>query len=113
MAANLPNISHMLLGETSTREAQRVITGTAQGRGWSLPLDLVTARALPPLLTKESGSGERVVRLRAARDVTVKEAALYCHALGLESFNYRRWESGRGRKDASSIEGLTEREFTW
>lgn len=116
-AESLPNISHLLLGETATREAQRVIAGTAQGRGWSLPLDLATARALPPLLREESSEGSArsagVVRIRAARDVSVKEAALYCHARGIESFNYRRWESGKGKKgamEASSIEGLTERE---
>ncbi|BEJ11767.1 hypothetical protein CspHIS471_0202270 [Cutaneotrichosporon sp. HIS471] len=42
------------------------------------------------------------MRLRGARELSVKEAALYCHARELETFNYRQW----GRK---SIEGLTER----
>ncbi len=103
VAASLPNISHLILGETATREAQRVISGTAQGRGWSLPLDLATLGCIP-LLTEER---REVMRLRGVREVSVKEAALYCHARGLETFNFRLW--GRGRKEGS-IEGLTERE---
>jgi cytoplasmic tRNA 2-thiolation protein 2 len=103
VAASLPNISHLILGETATREAQRVIAGTAQGRGWSLPLDLATLGSIP-LLTEEPRD---VMRLRGVREVSVKEAALYCHARGLETFNFRLW--GRGRKEGS-IEGLTERE---
>ncbi|CAK9783130.1 hypothetical protein CC85DRAFT_40044 [Cutaneotrichosporon oleaginosum] len=89
VAAALP-VSHLLLGETATREAQRVIAGTAQGRGWSLPLDLVTL------------SSQSVARLRGARELSAKEAALYCHARGLESFS---WRARRG----GGIEALTER----
>ncbi|BEI81063.1 hypothetical protein CcaverHIS002_0202230 [Cutaneotrichosporon cavernicola] len=106
VASALP-VSHLILGETATREAQRVITGTAQGRGFSLPLDLVTlsSRALGEVgASGEVGAlgASGVMRLRGARELSVKEAALYCHAKGLETFNYRQW----GRK---SIEGLTER----
>lgn len=48
-----------------------------------------------------------MLRLRAMREVSAKEAAVYCFARGIETFNWRVW--GRGRKEGS-IEALTERE---
>ncbi|GMK56483.1 hypothetical protein CspeluHIS016_0303230 [Cutaneotrichosporon spelunceum] len=125
VAASL-RVSHLVLGETATREAQRVVAGTAHGRGFSLPLDLVTLSpgfSVPPpssvletLSTASAASGapvgeaggggaqgHRVSRLRGARELTVKEAALYCHARGLQTFNFREGSERR------SVEGLTER----
>jgi cytoplasmic tRNA 2-thiolation protein 2 len=116
----MPGIAHLLVGETSTREAQRVISGTASGRGWSLPLELARARTLP----SASGSDAEgvplpagVVRIKAIKELSLKEAALWCHARGLETANERRWDStvGGARRDArgkgtiASIEALTER----
>jgi cytoplasmic tRNA 2-thiolation protein 2 len=88
--------SHILLGETSTREAQRIIAGTALGRGWALPLEL------SPLLDRGAA------RLKPMKEITVKEAAVYCHLEGVRTVNERRWATGRGK--APSLEALTERE---
>ncbi|ORY24687.1 hypothetical protein BCR39DRAFT_317561 [Naematelia encephala] len=105
-AATLPNISHLLLGETATRQAQRVISGTALGRGWALPLDLAA---------KRSTSGD-VVQLKPMRDIGSKETAILCRLRELASWNERRWflgpegkEKGKGGSGTRSIEGLTER----
>ncbi|OCF31919.1 hypothetical protein I317_00752 [Kwoniella heveanensis CBS 569] len=107
-AQTLPNITHLLLGETSTRQASRLIAGTALGKGWSLPLELNTVHRLD----------ERLTRLKPMKDVTTKEAAIYCHLRGLSGWtrNERRWELAgpKGKRDArgkgavSSLEQLTE-----
>jgi len=112
VAETLPNIGTLLVGETSTREAQRVISGTASGRGWSLPLELAVSRALP---TKN-----KVVRIKAMKELSLKEAAFWCHGRHVPTFNERRWDStvggtrrdARGKGTIASIEALTEREFT-
>lgn len=102
VAGALP-VSHMLLGDTSTRDAARVIASTARGAGWSLPLDLKASRALP----------NDVVRIKAMREASAKEAALWCHGRGLPASAERRWDAGgksaRG-KEVASLEALTERE---
>jgi len=107
-AQTLPNISHLLLGETSTRQAQRIISGTALGRGWTLPLELKGAVPLP------NTGGEEILRISPMKEVSVKEAAILCHIRGLESWNWREWDKlGESKTKASgnlSIEGLTERE---
>lgn len=110
VALSLPNIQHLLTGETSTREAQRVISGTASGRGWALPLELARQRDLP------SSSGEAVVLIKAMKEVSLKEAAFWAHGHRLSTMNERRWDStvGGSRRDArgkgtiASIEALTE-----
>ncbi|KAL7422824.1 Cytoplasmic tRNA 2-thiolation protein 2 [Cryptotrichosporon argae] len=131
-AAALPNITHVLLGETATREAQRVVAGTASGRGWALPLELAVARSVsvnagrptPTHTPDDDGQPQparspiTVTRLRPMKDVTVKEAAYYCHLRGIQTVNQRRWDSagagaGAGplrnaRGKAGSIEALTE-----
>lgn len=102
VAGALP-VQHLLSGETSTSDAARVIAGTARGAGWSLPLDLQTARELP----------NGVVRIRGMKDANVKEAALWCHARGLATSAERRWDAGGKSapgKEVSSLEALTERE---
>lgn len=111
VAHALPNISHLLVGETSTREAQRVIAGTATGRGWALPLELATSAPLPR-------AGRTVTRIKAMKNVSLKEAAIWCHGRRVETYNERRWDGtgGGARRDArgkgatASIEALTERE---
>ncbi|WVF70665.1 hypothetical protein IAT40_005458 [Kwoniella sp. CBS 6097] len=107
-AQTLPNITHLLLGETSTRQASRLIAGTALGKGWSLPLELNTIHKLD----------ERLTRLKPMKDMTTKEAAIYCHLRGLSGWtrNERRWEAAgpKGKRDArgkgavASLEQLTE-----
>ena len=103
-ARRLPNISHLLLGETSTRQAQRIISGTALGRGWSIPLELATDLKL-----------EGVTRLQPMKDLTVKDATFFCWLHGAETRNHRSWSVRGGSSDprgkgATSLEGLTERE---
>lgn len=96
----------MVLGETTTREAARVISGTAAGRGWALPLELAGARS--------SGS---YVRLKPMKDIALKDAALWCHGRGLATFNERRWDNTvpgskrDGKGNVASIEALTESEL--
>lgn len=107
----LPNISHVLIGETSTRQAERIISATASGRGWALPLELAT--------TLELDNG--VKRISPMKDLSYKEAAFSCRIRRLETRNYRGWDrtkvgagsdkrEARGKGGAMSIEGLTERE---
>jgi cytoplasmic tRNA 2-thiolation protein 2 len=108
-ARTLPNVSHMLIGETSTREAQRVISGAAAGRGWSVPLELQPAL----LLMNED---EKVFRLKPMKELAVKEVAIYCHLKGIRTTNERRWAGDRdvakGKGKAPSLEMLTERMYT-
>lgn len=109
LAASQPGISHLLLGETSTREAQRVISGTAAGRGWALPLELSLAAPV--------AAESKVIRIKPMKDIALKEAAIYCHLQRLPTVNSRQWADGRssgvgigGRvKGAMSLEMLTER----
>jgi cytoplasmic tRNA 2-thiolation protein 2 len=109
VAETLHNVAHLLVGETSTREAQRVISGTASGRGWSLPLELARSRTLP----------NKVLRIKAMKELSLKEAAFWCHGRRIETFNQRRWDStvggtrrdARGKGTIASIEALTERGF--
>ncbi|KAL1405126.1 Cytoplasmic tRNA 2-thiolation protein 2 [Vanrija albida] len=110
VAQALPNITHLLIGETSTREAQRVIAGTATGRGWALPVELAAAAPLPR-------AGRTIMRIKAMKNVSLKEAAIWCHGRGVQTYNERRWDGtgGGARRDArgkgatASIEALTER----
>ncbi|WVR05630.1 hypothetical protein IAU60_002652 [Kwoniella sp. DSM 27419] len=107
-ARTLPRISHLLLGETSTRQAQRLIAGTALGRGWSLPLELACRRK----------TTEDITSLKPMKDMTTKEAAVYCHLKGFGTWtrNERRWDNAgpKGKRDArgkggtGSLESLTE-----
>lgn len=120
-ATTLPNVGVLLEGETSTRQAERVIGATAGGRGWALPLELATRLPLTTSASSSDPSVEattRVVRIKPMKDITVKEAAIYCRTSGLESVNERKWDGtvGEPRRDArgkgafASIEALTERE---
>jgi cytoplasmic tRNA 2-thiolation protein 2 len=55
-----------------------------------------------------------ITRLKPMKDVTLKEAALYCHLRGLPTVNHRKWtsEAGGGSdargKGVHTIESLTE-----
>lgn len=117
LAANtLPNISHLLLGETSSRQAERIISGTALGRGWALPLELAAAYKLPSIDQEES----QVTQLKPLKDVTIREAAIWCHLAKLPTVNSRGWggikgkddgkRDARGKGGVASLEMLTERE---
>lgn len=98
-----PTISHILVGETSTRESERVISGTALGRGWSLPLELSPAMAL------RGPQGRTLQRIKPMKGVTVREAAVYCHLNGIKTLNARFWAPPRNAaKAAASLESLTE-----
>ncbi|WVQ71062.1 hypothetical protein IAR50_000587 [Cryptococcus sp. DSM 104548] len=115
VAHALPNISHVLLGETSTRQAQRLIAGTALGRGWQLPLELSAVRPEPPVSGTDAPG---FVWLKPLKDLTTKEAAVYCHIKGLSQWtrNDRKWEvagpvgkrDARGKGGVASLEMLTE-----
>lgn len=116
LAANtLPNVAHLLLGETSSRQAERIISGTAQGRGWALPLELAAAYKLPSLDQEQS----RVTQLKPLKDVTIREAAIWCHLSRIPTINSRGWGSVKGKDDGkrdargkggvASLEMLTER----
>ncbi|WWC88104.1 uncharacterized protein L201_003008 [Kwoniella dendrophila CBS 6074] len=105
----IPNISHILLGETSTRQAQRLISGTALGKGYTLPLDLS--------ITHKQSNG--ITKLKPMKDITTKEVAIYTHLKGLNKDlvrNERRWDNSgpigkkdsRGKGDTKSLESLTE-----
>lgn len=113
----LPDIGVLLEGETSTRQAERVIGATAGGRGWALPLELATRLPLTHSSSSSGTSSTPVVRIKPLKDITVKEAAIYCRTSGLETVNERKWDGtvGEPRRDArgkgafASIEALTER----
>jgi cytoplasmic tRNA 2-thiolation protein 2 len=116
LAANsLPNISHLLLGETSSRQAERIISGTALGRGWALPLELAAAYKLP------QAESNQVTQLKPLKDITIKEAAIWCHNNRLSTMNSRGWGSVKGKDDGkrdargkggvASLEMLTERKL--
>lgn len=114
VAYSLPQVTHILLGETSSRQAERVISGTALGRGWSLPLELASAFTLPPPLGNEKGE-RAIMRLKPMKDITLKEAAIFCRVKGVETLNQRGWGSGegsdaRGKSGIATLEMLTERE---
>ncbi|EAL21965.1 hypothetical protein CNBC1050 [Cryptococcus deneoformans B-3501A] len=130
VAHTLPHISHVLMGETSTRQAERLISGTALGRGWQLPLELAAVRAEPALSSLEhlitsaeaEAEGENKENigftwLKPMSDLTAKEAAIYCHLRSLSSFTYnaRHWDSagpppaaGKTKGGVKSLEMLTE-----
>lgn len=117
LAANsLPDISHLLLGETSSRQAERIVSGTALGRGWALPLELAAAYKLPSLGDDEVS---RVTQLKPIKDITIREAAIWCHLAKIPSVNSRGWggikgkddgkRDARGKGGVASLEMLTER----
>ncbi|OXG21006.1 cytoplasmic tRNA 2-thiolation protein 2 [Cryptococcus neoformans Tu401-1] len=134
VAHTLPHISHVLMGETSTRQAERLISGTALGRGWQLPLELAAVRAEPALPSlghlissaeaeaeaKAEGEKRKIIGftwLKPMSDLTAKEAAIYCHLRSLSSFTYnaRHWDSagpppaaGKMKGGVKSLEMLTE-----
>lgn len=138
VAHTLPHISHVLMGETSTRQAERLISGTALGRGWQLPLELAAVRAEPALPSlghlissaeaeaeaeveaKAEGEKREIIGftwLKPMSDLTAKEAAIYCHLRSLSSFTYnaRHWDSagpppaaGKMKGGVKSLEMLTE-----
>lgn len=119
LAANsLHDVSHLLLGETSSRQAERIISGTALGRGWALPLELAAAYKLPSVDQLES----HTFQLKPLKDITIREAAIWCHLSGLPTINSRGWGSIKGKDDGkrdargkggvASLEMLTERELS-
>ncbi|WWC68416.1 uncharacterized protein I206_102343 [Kwoniella pini CBS 10737] len=104
----IPNVSHVLLGETSTRQAQRLISGTALGKGYTLPLELA--------VTNKPYSKYTI--LKPMKDITIKEVSIYTHLKGLNSIvrNDRKWDysgpiskkDSRGKDHTRSLESLTE-----
>ncbi|WRT65908.1 uncharacterized protein IL334_002859 [Kwoniella shivajii] len=104
----IPNISHILLGETSTRQAQRLISGTASGKGYTLPLELAVSYKAENAITI----------LKPMKEITTKETAIYSYLKGWNGFirNERKWDNAgpkskkdsRGKGDIKSLESLTE-----
>jgi cytoplasmic tRNA 2-thiolation protein 2 len=115
-ANSLPNISHLFLGETSSRQAERIISGTALGRGWALPLELAAAYKLPTF----EAEANQIMQLKPLKDITIREAAIWCYNAGLPTLNSRGWGGVKGKDDGkrdargkggvASLEMLTERE---
>lgn len=74
------------------------------------------------------GIKRRIVRIKPMRDVMVKEAAYHCHTRGIETYNFRGWDTfegsaqvnggarkvvvgeARGKGGVRSLEKLTEGE---
>ena len=54
-----------------------------------------------------------ISRIQAMKEVSLKEAAIFCYVRGLDMLNWRGWGGdgdGRGKNGTSSLEMLTERE---
>ena len=124
-AYNLPNISHLLLGDTSTRQAVSIISGTSVGRGWNLGSELALSGYLPDPNSTSAAEAGSIMRIKPMRDIMVKEAAYHCHTRGIETYNYRGWDTyegtagaarkvageARGKGGVRSLEKLTEGEY--
>ncbi|WVW80374.1 hypothetical protein I302_102355 [Kwoniella bestiolae CBS 10118] len=113
----IPDTKHILLAETSTRQAQRLIAGTALGKGYTLPLDLSVINKSSLSIT--DGSKRDIVRLKPMKDISFKEVAIYTHLRGLNGLvrNARNWDNAgpqgrkgdsRGKGNTRSLESLTE-----
>ncbi|WWC60526.1 uncharacterized protein I303_103100 [Kwoniella dejecticola CBS 10117] len=106
----IPSVSHVLLGETSTRQAQRLISGTALGKGYTLPLELA--------VTNKPMCNAKYTILKPMKEITIKEVAIYTHLKGLNGVvrNDRKWDysgpiskkDSRGKDHTRSLESLTE-----
>ncbi|GHJ85675.1 hypothetical protein NliqN6_2077 [Naganishia liquefaciens] len=114
-ASHLPAITHLLLGETSTRQAQGIIAGAAIGNGWGLPIDLQGVHVLPTAGHGGGGGGGDVTRIKPLREAMFKEAAYYCHIKRIPTVNHRLWDrtvgtlgAGAGPGDKSRIKGVGE-----
>ncbi|OCF56639.1 hypothetical protein L486_05493 [Kwoniella mangroviensis CBS 10435] len=109
----IPDLSHVLLAETSTRQAQRLISGTALGKGYTLPLDL-------SVIHKSSApDGRDIIRLKPTKDISLKEVTIYTYLKNLNGLvrNARNWDNAgpqnrkgdsRGKGNTRSLESLTE-----
>lgn len=133
VASHLPGIAHLLLGETSTRQAQMIIAGTAIGNGWGLPIELQGAHAVPkagrPARTRGDDASpvtrrtttpvpfpdtDHVTRIKPLREAMYKEAAYYCHIKRIPTVNHRLWDRTAGTAgvaqagDKTRIKGVAE-----
>ncbi|KAJ9093138.1 hypothetical protein QFC19_008481 [Naganishia cerealis] len=108
----LPNVRQLLLGETSTRQAQNIIAGAAIGNGWGLPIDLQGVYVFPKfgvnILQKQNTSddslpvtrtstlvepaADHITRIKPLRESMIKEAAYYCHIKRIPTVNHRMWD---------------------
>ncbi|KAJ9108819.1 hypothetical protein QFC21_000139 [Naganishia friedmannii] len=108
----LPNIGQLLLGETSTRQAQNIIAGAAIGNGWGLPIDLQGVYVFPKFgatappqqdsrddslpvtrsSTPVSQPVNHITRIKPLRESMIKEAAYYCHIKRIPTVNHRMWD---------------------
>lgn len=117
-ALHLPNVSYLLNAETSTRQAQSIIGSAAIGAGWRLPLDLsavydIDGESYAP--SSSSLTARQIIRIKPLKDVTIKEAAYYCHIKRMQTVNWRRWDTfvaggKREKPGVRSLERLTEGE---
>lgn len=115
VASVLPGISHILLGDTSSRQAQNIIASTASGAGWGLPLNLASSTLLPSMPS--------VVRIKPMKQTLLNEVAYWCYLRNIETFSPRHWNSikgttgevlqaggdARGKSAGATLESLTER----
>lgn len=108
----LPNIGQLLLGETSTRQAQNIIAGAAIGNGWGLPIELQGVYVFPKFgasilpqqpnvndslpVTRASSPvtapADHITRIKPLRESMIKEAAYYCHIKRIPTVNHRMWD---------------------
>jgi cytoplasmic tRNA 2-thiolation protein 2 len=110
-SSHLPTIAQMLLGETSTRQAQNIIAGAAIGNGWGLPIELQGVYVLPKAVGAQAarmdaadslpatrasspvpGDFDHITRIKPLRESMIKEAAYYCHIRRIPTVNHRLWD---------------------
>jgi cytoplasmic tRNA 2-thiolation protein 2 len=102
----------LLLGETSTRQAQNIIAGAAIGNGWGLPIELQGVYMFPKFgpsvptlpstvddslpVTRSSTPvpqpADHITRIKPLRESMIKEAAYYCHIKRIPTINHRMWD---------------------
>ncbi|KAJ9125174.1 hypothetical protein QFC22_000128 [Naganishia vaughanmartiniae] len=124
----LPNIGQLLLGETSTRQAQNIIAGAAIGNGWGLPIDLQGVYVFPKFgasvlpqhnigddslpVTRASTpvpAADHITRIKPLRESMIKEAAYYCHIKRIPTVNHRMWDRTIGSMTGQTrIKGVGE-----
>jgi cytoplasmic tRNA 2-thiolation protein 2 len=105
----------LLLGETSTRQAQNIIAGAAIGNGWGLPIELQGVYVIPKAVSSAADRKDRtedddslpvtrastpisgadldhITRIKPLRESMIKEAAYYCHIRRIPTVNHRLWD---------------------
>ncbi|KAI7868785.1 hypothetical protein BDF14DRAFT_1790886 [Spinellus fusiger] len=95
--------SYIFMGDSSTRQAIKMIAMTSKGRGYSVPMDVSV---------ENTTSFEDIVIIRPMKDMLAKEIGFYSHFCGLDAYAIApvHWETGLPAK--TSIDKLTEEFIT-